>query len=567
MDTDAPINAPVALAYHQRTKHHVQRFAAGPETLDWDAQPSPFRAWHGAPLVYLPLVADRLETTWGQLHAPLASMRQPLSLDALACLLELSFALTAWKQFGPDRWALRANPSSGNLHPTEVYVMAVGVAGLDDGLHHYEPLHHVLACRARYAPQTQARPEGGRLWVGLSSIQWREAWKYGERAFRYCQLDVGHAMGALRYAAAALGWQATSLEGWPHEALAACMGLSREADFGVAEREEPEMLIGVGWPRPGETALPDVTGASWFGRASLLDPRPMYRWPVIDEVTQATRLTSSVPRGQTQTQKQTQPAGDGARPHGQAEAWLAARHGEAAATIIRNRRSAQHFDKQAHMSRDSFDGIVRALLPTATLPWDAWPNEARVHPVIYVYRVNGMVPGVYALPRSPQGTSLLMQELRAATMWEKLWDAEPDGGGEWRATLWRLGEHEKLAGALRQLSCHQAIASDACFSLSLVAQFEASLDERADAYRLLLQEAGLIGQALYLNAEAQGYRGTGMGCYFDDAVHHFLGIDGERVQVLYHFTIGVPLMDSRITTEPPYSHLAHLAPLHDGDTT
>lgn len=559
MDTDARIHAPVALAYHQRTKHHVQRFAAGPETLDWDAQPNPFRAWHGAPLVHLPLVADRLETTWGQLHAPLTSMRQPLSLDALACLLELSFGLTAWKQFGPDRWALRANPSSGNLHPTEVYVMAAGVAGLEDGLYHYEPLHHALACRARYAQQTQAGPEGRRLWVGLSSIQWREAWKYGERAFRYCQLDVGHAMGALRYAAAALGWQANSLEGLPHEALAACMGLSREADFGMAEREEPEMLIGVGWPMPGETVLPDVTGASWFGQAGLLDRRPMYRWPLIDEVTQATRLSAAVANVKL--------AGDGGRPPGCGEALQAARQDEAAATIIRNRRSAQHFDKQAHMSRDSFDGIVRALLPTATLPWDVWPSEARVHPVLYVYRVDGMDPGVYALPRSSQGTSLLMQELRAATRWEKMWDAAPDGRGEWRATLWRLGEHEKLAGALRQLSCHQAIASDACLSLSLVAQFEASLDERADAYRLLLQEAGLIGQALYLNAEAQGYRGTGIGCYFDDAVHHFLGIDGERVQVLYHFTIGVPLMDSRITTEPPYSHLAHLAPLHDGDTT
>jgi nitroreductase len=49
-------------------------------------------------------------------------------------------------------------------------------------------------------------PEGSFL-VGLSSIFWREAWKYGERAFRYCQHDVGHALGTLRSAAAALGWK------------------------------------------------------------------------------------------------------------------------------------------------------------------------------------------------------------------------------------------------------------------------------------------------------------------------------------------------------------------------
>ena len=45
---------------------------------------------------------------------------------------------------------------------------------------------------------------GGRpdmLLVVLSSIHWREAWKYGERAYRYCQHDAGHAIAATRYAA------------------------------------------------------------------------------------------------------------------------------------------------------------------------------------------------------------------------------------------------------------------------------------------------------------------------------------------------------------------------------
>ena len=39
--------------------------------------------------------------------------------------------------------------------------------------------------------------------LGLASVYWREAWKYGERAFRYCQHDVGHAIGTVRIAAAA----------------------------------------------------------------------------------------------------------------------------------------------------------------------------------------------------------------------------------------------------------------------------------------------------------------------------------------------------------------------------
>jgi nitroreductase len=120
--------------------------------------------------------------------------------------------------------------------------------------------------------------------------------------------------------------------------------------------------------------------------------------------------------------------------------------------------------------------------------------------------------------------------------------------------LWRIASNASLAGALRTLSCHQAIASDACFAVSLVAEFQAPLQACDEAYRLLFQEAGLMGQMLYLQAEAEGFRGTGIGCYFDDAVHELLGIQGQDLQVLYHFTVGVPMADSRIATEPPYAH-------------
>jgi len=41
--------AEIALAYHGRTKHNLKRYAAGPETLDWDTQPNPFREFAGAP--------------------------------------------------------------------------------------------------------------------------------------------------------------------------------------------------------------------------------------------------------------------------------------------------------------------------------------------------------------------------------------------------------------------------------------------------------------------------------------------------------------------------------------
>jgi hypothetical protein len=130
-------------AYHERTKHRPDRFAAGPGSLDWDAQPNPYREFAGAPRILLPLGAQQLQTPFSALHQPHAVVVQPLSLPSIGTLLELSFAISAWKTYGPDRWALRCNPSSGSLHPTEAYVVCSSVGSLGVGVYHYNSLEHV----------------------------------------------------------------------------------------------------------------------------------------------------------------------------------------------------------------------------------------------------------------------------------------------------------------------------------------------------------------------------------------------------------------------------------------
>ena len=83
--------------------------------------------------------------------------------------------------------------------------------------------------------------------------------------------------------------------------------------------------------------------------------------------------------------------------------------------------------------------------------------------------------------------------------------------------------------------------------------------EGAWAWRRLHWEAGLIGQVLYLEAEAAGLRSTGIGCFFDDEVLGVLGLEtGRRAswQVVYHFTVGQAVEDERLTSEPAYAHRA-----------
>ena len=106
----------------------------------------------------------------------------------------------------------------------------------------------------------------------------------------------------------------------------------------------------------------------------------------------------------------------------------------------------------------------------------------------------------------------------------------------------------------QRLSCDQEIAADGFFSLAMIAEFDRSLDEFGPAfYRHLFWESGVVGQMLYLAAETAGVRGTGIGCFYDDPVHDVLGLSGHAFQSLYHFTIGLPVEDTRLTTQPGYA--------------
>jgi hypothetical protein len=104
-----------------------------------------------------------------------------------------------------------------------------------------------------------------------------------------------------------------------------------------------------------------------------------------------------------------------------------------------------------------------------------------------------------------------------------------------------------------QVSCFQDIAGEGCFSVGMLARFEELLQlQGAWHYPRLFWECGMLGQVLYLEAEAAGLRGTGIGCYFDDPVHRLLGLGGRAYQDLYHFTVGGPVDDPRLSSLPAY---------------
>jgi nitroreductase len=375
--------------------------------------------------------------------------------------------------------------------------------------------------------------------VGLTSITWREAWKYGERAFRYCQHDVGHALAALRFAAAALGWRVELLPEWDDAQLARLLGLDRPEDFADAERETPELLVRVMVNETAEPAPSPVADApvEWFGRANRLS-RSHVEWPVIDEAIAVSERKAPM------ADKSVGPACRVRPKVFYADFWPppappACAH--SSGQLIRQRRSAVNFDGVTGITREKFLAILDTTLPRASSPpFDAWPFPPRLHLVLFVHRVTGLEPGMYLWLRASADEETLRHAFHNIPDWEVPADLAPT------VPLRRLGRGD-LRDFARTLSCQQDIAADGAFSLGMLARFEPVLRERgAAAWRELFWEAGMIGQALYLAAEAAGVRGTGIGCYFDDVLHRALGLTGHDWQSLYHFTIGAPVEDLRL---------------------
>jgi SagB-type dehydrogenase family enzyme len=536
-----------ARAYHASSKHRPDRYAPGPGRMDWANQPDPFRRYVGCARTELPLSSQARSADWADVRAGAVAPPASMDRDGLAVLLELSLGLAAWKRSGTTRWALRCNPSSGNLHPTEGYLVTDGSTGLQAGVHHYEPHDHVLEQRATLPPAgaaaLRAALRGGVL-VGLSAVHWREAWKYGVRAFRYCQHDAGHAIAALSYAAATLGWRVRLLGGVADAEAAAALGLSRESDRAGAEPETFQALLAVGPPGcvpDADAVLAALRDATWRGRANRLSGAQV-DWPDIEHVARATTKGPTAPAPWVPPPRP--PLAAGAR--------------QDAARLIRRRRSAQAFDGRTPLEGRAFFRMLDALLPrSAVPPWDALDWEPAIHPAFFVHRVQGLAPGLYLLPRSEAAG----RRLRTALAGPWLWDAVPECPGH---VPLRLLLRQDLRAAARALSCHQDIAADSAFAVAMLADVGGHIHLGAHWYRWLHWEAGVLGQVLYLEAEAAGVRGTGIGCYFDDATHDALALGDGAWQDLYHFTVGSAVDDPRLQSEPAYGHLGQRRPGNGG---
>ncbi len=527
-------------AYHDATKHHLHRYARSAGFMDWANQPNPFRYYEGAEKIPLTLARDDPGLPYDELHKPASAPPRRLNERSISGFLANAMGLSAWKRAGGSRWSLRINPSSGNLHPTEAHVVLPPDLFASGGVFHYACFDHCLERRAQLPdglwPQIESHFGEPGFLVALSSIFWRESWKYGERAYRYCNLDAGHAAAALAYAARLHNWEATCLTGAGDRQIETLLGFAG-TPWHPLEDEVPEMIcwISVG-PGSGTVSrrLPDhlvrpFAGLQYGGIPNRLSTKPV-DWSIIAEVSDAAKKSRTAPEEEAF----------------EAAAECAAPAERSSIQVIRRRRSAVSYHPQKTISREVFLSILSPTLARSGAPPFGMRMAApSVHLLLFVHRVEGVAPGLYLLLRRKAHLSAMRAGWRNDFLWQPV---------QCRLPLYRLLEADFTMDAM-ELSCHQEIAGNSAFAVAMMADFGSNLLRAPYRYRHLHWECGMIGQVLYLGAEAHAIRGTGIGCFFDDAVHQLLGIEDHSFQSLYHFTVGHPIEDTRLETLPAYHHL------------
>ena len=191
-----------ALEYHQETKHSELSIRSSNHYLDWDNKPKPFKFYTTLPSEALPVnfpipslnVITMKDTS--QIPFPVDTK---IDIKLLSSLLFFSSGITRQIKYPHGSYFMRAAPATGALYPIELYIVTENINGLRAGVYHFCPGQFAL---------TKLRKEDYRLLLSeasgydeviknspftiiLTSIAWRNAWKYRARSYRHWFWDAG----------------------------------------------------------------------------------------------------------------------------------------------------------------------------------------------------------------------------------------------------------------------------------------------------------------------------------------------------------------------------------------
>jgi len=491
--------------YHDHSSYDRHRMTG--HMLDWSNQPTVFKKYEGIdPLLLpkdVPLPEKRLSHILKQ--TDVAGEAEEVTIEDLSRILLVTNGLTARARYADGDFYLRSAASAGALYPTEIYVTAGAIRGLENGLYHFAVRPHGLHPLRKEGTQTcvlRILPDGD---IGspvmtflFTAIFFRSAWKYRDRAYRYHLLDTGHVAENLILALMALGLPYRVHDDFQDEVVDRFLGLDPQREVTLAAISVPGPSVG---REKGPAEIPPLPGK--IGEACRVAGLEK-DYPVIGEIHRAGARPGSIRLPPQEVRHETGLSFQSLDPLDRALVWPEIMDvGEA----VLQRRSRRNFVRSP-LSQEAMMPLVDALCRAD--PGKPGREDFGVpmpHAGFLALAVEGLAPGFYGID----------------TVQKKYGMIVPGDLGEDMARICLDQSWLKNAGA------HFLFLAD--FDL---------LDRRwgARAYRYAMLAAGRLGERLYLATTAMGLGCCGIGAFYDREAARLLGLEGG-MRLLYLTAVGV----------------------------
>ncbi|WP_414581163.1 SagB/ThcOx family dehydrogenase [Scytonema sp. PCC 10023] len=501
----------IAQHYHERTKYDPQTIASKNKGLDWSKQPVPFKEYKiGSAYDLKPYIQEKPEAFVGNADAQW--------WQRLSRLLFCSYGLTAKMPSMGSAVYLRSAPSAGGLYPAEMYVVSRGTELLPPGLYNYQCRTHSLMHywesdvwqKLQEACFWHPTLESSQLAIIITSVFYRSAWRYEDRAYRRIFLDTGHLLGNIELAGAVTNYRPHLIGGFVDETVNELLYIDPQHEGAIAVVPLADLLdIKQNLPT-GRTALPSATETNY---PHIPDGELLTYFHYRTQIQPGTtgKLNLPVVKEKSLEDKYNFPFCEKIPTASKPIDW--GKKLEGLEVTILKRRSTR-----AYSGEDLTFEELKALLDFTYQPQNyidqGFDNVTDyfdlnlIETFIAVSGVEGLEAGCYYY--APKA-----QELRQIRF-------------------------KNFRKELHFLCLGQELGRDAAAVVFHTADLKSSVGQYGDrVYRYLHMDAGHLGQRLNLAAIRLGLGVSGIGGFFDDQVNEVLGIPRDEA-VLYITTLGRP---------------------------
>jgi len=498
------------LNYHRATNHSVESVQTNNLTLDFSNLPRTYKLYRRLETVVLPEteVASALPALNALSTATAPSQTESIpTLVDLSVILKLSAGITKWLTVPNGKMAFRAASCTGAMYNIELYVLCADLEGLPAGVYQYgvhdNALRQIRSGDFRGvltdATALDENIANSPATIIYTSVFWRNAWKYQDRAYRHAFWDGGTILANSLALASSRDLPSKVITGFVDDSL------NRVIDVdGV--KEASLFLLPIGYaPSLHASALPTPQRLN-------LETLPYSPQEINYPLIHSTHLKSSfTSTAEVEIWRTPNLSATTATLTGNltplAVAPTAIHPQKPIEEVILQRGSTRRF-QESPISYTDLSTMLRSA--TSGVDGDYIKEVGASLNDIYliVNAVDGLSSGTYAFHRSTQELELLCE-------------------GEFRDDAGHLG-------------LNQALAHDAAVNVYFMANLDAvtkNLGSRG--YRAAQLDASTTAGRLYLAAYSLDLGASGL-TFFDDEVTDFLSPNAAGKSVMFLILLGVP---------------------------